>query len=109
MESRFIFHSGDECFRVPRQPEEGRRWFKQAIYDQQLLIAIYDQMISLNDTSIAAYVCFLAHQVTEKALKAGMYAFCGLDERDHVLTRHAYALQTEKKNNGNLISCFSCF
>ena len=38
----------------------------------------------------------MAHQVAEKALKAGMYAFCGLDERNHVLTRHAYALQTEK-------------
>ena len=37
-----FFTAGDESSRVPRQPEEGRRWFKQAIYDQQLLIVIYD-------------------------------------------------------------------
>ena len=94
-----FFTAGDETFRVPRQPEEGRRWLKQATYDDKLLIMIYDQMLSVNDTSVAAHVCFLAHQVAEKALKAGMYAFCGLEEKDlsnHVLTRHAYALQTEK-------------
>ena len=94
-----FFTAGDESFRVPRQPEEGQRWLQQATYDQKLLIMINDQMISLNDTSIAAHVCFLAHQVAEKALKAGMYTFCGLEEKDlstHLLTRHAYALQTER-------------
>ena len=42
------------------------------------------------------HVCFMAHQVVEKALKGGVYALCGLDGRglvDHNLTRHAYALQ----------------
>ena len=94
-----FFTAGDESFRVPRNQEEGKRWIEQATYDHKLLMIIYDQMISLNDTSIAAHVCFLAHQVAEKALKAGMYAFCGLEETDlsnHVLTRHAYALQTEE-------------
>ena len=41
-------------------------------------------------------MCFLAHQVAEKALKGGVYALCGMDGRsliDHNLTRHAYALQ----------------
>ena len=40
-----FFTAGDERFGVLGQPEEGRRWFKQATYDQQLLIVIYDQMI----------------------------------------------------------------
>jgi sacsin len=107
-----FFTAGDESFRVPRNEDEGKRWIEQATYDQKLLVMNYDQMISLNDTSIAAHVCFLAHQVAEKALKAGMYAFCGLEETDlsnHVLTRHAYALQTEKPTETmNLAHHASC-
>ena len=107
-----FFTAGDESFRVPRQPVEGQRWIRQATYDHKLLMILYDQMISLNDTSIAAHVCFLAHQVAEKALKAGMYTFCGLEETDlsnHVLTRHAYALQTEKPTETlNLAHHASC-
>lgn len=60
---------------------------------------VYDQMIALNDSTVAGHVCFLAHQLAEKALKAGKYAICGLEERslkDHELYRHACALQTEK-------------
>ena len=104
-----FFTAGDENFRVPRKPEEGQRWIEQAAYDHKLLITIYDQM---NDTSIAAHVCFLAHQVAEKSLKAGMYSFCGLEEADllnHALTRHAYALQTEKpEETRNLAHHASC-
>ena len=39
----------------------------------------------------------MAHQVSEKALKGGVYALCGMDGSglmDHNLTRHAYALET---------------
>ena len=90
----------DNDFRVPRQPEEGQRWICQARYDHKLLIMVYDQMISLNDDWIAGHVCFLAHQLAEKSLKAAMYAFCGLEANDlnnhDALTRHARALQTEK-------------
>ena len=93
------FTAGDKDFRVPRQPEEGRRWLRQAAVDKKALIVFYDQMISLNDATLAGHVCFLAHQLAEKTLKAGMYAICGLDSRslnDHALNRHACALQTEK-------------
>ena len=93
------FTAGDESFRVPRQPEEGRRWLRQATVECKVLNVLCDQMTSLGDDEIAGHVCFMAHQVAEKVLKAGMYAVCGLDDRglkDHALTRHAYALQTEK-------------
>ena len=93
------FTAGDDNFRVPRQPEEGERWFRQATVDERALILFYNQMTSLDDDSIAGHVCFMAHQLAEKSLKAGMYAICGLDDKDlknHVLSRHAYALQTEK-------------
>ena len=106
-----FFTAGDESFRVPRNQEEGKRWIEQATYDHKLLMIIYDQMISLDDTSIAAHVCFLAHQVAEKALKAGMYAFCGLEEKDlsnHVLTRHAYALQTEEPTETMNLAHHAC-
>ena len=93
------FTAGDHTFRVPRQPEEGTRWFRQATVDHKALSLFYDMMISQNDSSIAAHICFLAHQLAEKSLKAGMYAYCGLEEKYlkvHELKRHACALQTEK-------------
>ena len=101
------FSAGDESFRVPRQPDEGRRWLRQATVDRKVLNLLCDQMMSLDDDEIAGHICFMAHQVAEKALKAGMYAVCGLDDsglRDHVLTRHAYALQTEKPRETLLLA-----
>ena len=101
------FSAGDESFRVPRQPDEGHRWLRQATVDRKVLNLLCDQMMSLDDDEIAGHICFMAHQVAEKALKAGMYAVCGLDDsglRDHVLTRHAYALQTEKPRETLLLA-----
>ena len=101
------FSAGDENFRVPRQPDEGRRWLRQATVDRRVLNLLCDQVTSLGDDEIAGHVCFMAHQVAEKALKAGMYAVCGLDDsglRDHVLTRHAYALQTERLHETHLLA-----
>ena len=101
------FTAGDDNFRVPRQPEEGRRWLRQATVDRKVLNLLCDQMSSHGDDEIAGHVCFMAHQVAEKVLKAGMYAVCGLDDsglRDHVLTRHAYALQTEKPLETSLLA-----
>ena len=91
------FTVGDESFRVPTQPEEGCRWLQQESVERKVLNVLCDQMSSLGDDEIAGHVCFMAHQVAEKVLKAGMYAVCGLDDKglkDHALTRHAYALQT---------------
>ena len=85
------FTAGDERFRVPRQPEEGCRWLQQESVERKVLNVLCDQMSSLGDDEIAGHVCFMAHQVAEKVLKAGMYAV-----KDHALTCHAYALQTEK-------------
>ena len=93
------FNAGDDNFRVPRQPQEGCRWMLQAAVDHEVMLMLYQQMESSNNDKIAGHVCFMAHQVAEKSLKAGMYAICGLDEKDlkdHALTRHAYALHTER-------------
>ena len=104
------FSAGDENFRVPRQPDEGRRWFRQATIDCKVLKLLCDQMTIFGDDEIAGHVCFMAHQVAEKALKAGMYAVCGLDDsglKDHVLTRHAYALQTENPHHTALLASYT--
>ena len=93
------FSAGDDNFRVPRQPQEGHRWMLQANTDHEVMMVLYKQMEISGNNKIAGHVCFLSHQVAEKSLKAGMYAICGLDEKglkDHALTRHAYALQTER-------------
>ncbi len=41
-------------------------------------------------------MCFLSHEVVEKALKGGLYALCGLDARKiygHQLSNNAHALR----------------
>ena len=63
-------------------------------------------MVLLNRTSttqeISGSVCFMAHEVAEKALKGGMYVKCGLGEKSlksHNLTPLAYALQAEEPSS----------
>ena len=79
---------------IQPRPEEGRRWVEQAKTDFNVLCSIYDMA---SDTNGYGYVCFMAHQVAEKALKGGIYVFCGMDDRglvDHNLGRHAHTLVT---------------
>ena len=101
-------HSGPTHTRFPfdedlgPQPDqqEGERWVKQAEVDFGAL------MILLNRTptsqNVSASVCFVAHEVAEKALKGGMYAKCGLGEtglKSHNLTPMAYALQAKEPSS----------
>ncbi len=44
-------------------------------------------------------ICFMAHQVAEKALKGGKYFVCGLDQASLTnpnISTHAYGLQSER-------------
>ena len=77
--------------------EEGRRWVKQAEINFRSLVVLHSS--SQNDPKLCADVCFMAHQVAEKALKGGKYYVCGLGEKalkSHNLTTHAYGLQLER-------------
>ena len=79
-----------------KDPDEGRRWMKQAEAEFKVLNLVHSQ---LSICSGYSYVCFMAHQVVEKALKGGVYALCGTDGRsltDHNLSRLAYALKAVK-------------
>ena len=71
---------------------------RQAEVDYSVLCDIHS---TARTTNRYGHVCFLAHQVAEKALKGGVYALCGMDGRgliDHNLIRHAYALQAVKSS-----------
>ena len=90
----------DEDFGPQPDQQEGERWVKQAEVDFGAL------MILLNRTptsqNVSASVCFMAHEVAEKALKGGMYAKCGLGEtglKSHNLTPMAYALQAKEPSS----------
>ena len=75
-----------------KNPLEGRRWIRQSQTDMCVLESCLTQAHSTNGY---AHVCFLAHEVAEKALKGGMYTLCGLDNRrmeSHQLLNNAHAL-----------------
>ena len=77
-------------------PKEGKRWVQQAEVDYKVLIAINNKARTISGYG---HVCFMAHQVAEKALKGAVYAVCGTDGRiliDHNLLRRANALHTAK-------------
>ena len=91
-----------------RNPTEGRRWVRQAEMDARVLCACLSQA---KDTDGYAHVCFLGHQVAEKALKGGMYALCGLDVRkleSHQLSDNAHALRTVEPQAAQHLPDHSC-
>ena len=72
-------------------------WIRQAEADLKTLQLLQDH--TNHHPQVCAHVCFLAHEIAEKALKAGMYAVCGLHPeslRYHDLDSHAGALQQER-------------
>ena len=72
--------------------EEAKRWLRQAESDLKA-------MTCLMHLSLPCQVLFLAHEASEKALKAGMYALVGLNPsslKTHDLVCHAYAISSEK-------------
>ena len=71
-----------------------RVWLLQAEVDMEVLKTI---LMRVNASpNHAGHVCFLAHEVAEKALKAGKYATCGLHSgslQHHGLVGHARAME----------------
>ena len=72
---------------------EAKRWIKQAEYDYATLSTL--NISSQHDEKTCAATCFMSHEVAEKALKAGMYAKCGMGNatlKSHNLVSPARAL-----------------
>ena len=79
-----------------KNPEEGERWVKQAEAEFAVLSCLHSQAAACSGYF---YVCFMAHQVVERALKGAVCALCGMDGRnlddvsDSNLGRNARALE----------------
>ena len=78
-----------------REVEKSKLWSMQATADFMALEALY----STGNELLSSHVCFMAHEVAEKALKAGMYATCGLHSRylsNHDIHTLACSLRGER-------------
>ena len=83
-------------FQIKGNRVEGKRWLRQAVVDEKVLRIMFAALSS--EPEIACAVCFQAHQVAEKSLKAGKFYVCGLSEnalKTSKLVTHAYGLQHE--------------
>ena len=90
----------DEDLGPQPDQQEGERWVKQAEVDFGTLIILLNR--TSTSQNVSGSVCFMAHEVAEKALKGGMYAKCGLGEKSlksHNLTPLAYALQAKEPSS----------
>ncbi len=88
------FDRGD--FQIKGNQVEANRWLRQALVDVKLLDILFKALLSEPD--IACGVCFQAHQVAEKSLKAGKIYVFGLSEKAVKTTKlvtHAYGLQSK--------------
>ena len=87
---------GGGGFTPPTNEPEGQRWVRQAEIDHKALETLMKK--ARTNSELSCHVCFMAHEVAEKALKGGMYATCGLGEvslKSHKLEPLACALEAE--------------
>ena len=80
-------------------PDEAKRWIRQAKSDHKAMI-ILKQAITSQDPPICQ-IMFLAHEVAEKALKAAMYKLIGLGDsslKSHEIASLANALASHHEN-----------
>ena len=87
---------GGGAFTPPKQEAEGKRWIRQAEIDFKALDTLLKNAKANNNLS--GNVCFMAHEVAEKALKGAMYATYGLRDaslKSHKLEPLALALETK--------------
>ena len=74
-----------------KNPDEAKRWMKQAEHDYAALCALKNA--TKCDEKVSAATCFMSHEVAERCLKAGMYAISGqVNLLGHDLVVPAYEL-----------------
>ena len=82
---------------------EGQRWVQQAEYDLMAVEALYEKAVAVNN-KLCSHVCFMAHEVAEKALKGGVYAICGLGTvslKTHTIRRLSCIIRGERNELGS--------
>ena len=97
--SSFNFGRSEDFFSFQTQVNEpeAKRWIRQAKSDLKAM----GDLLSTSHSEVSSQVIFMAHQVMEKALKAGMYALHGLNTiylTKHHLVVHAQALSSHKNS-----------
>jgi len=98
--------SSPEGISVSPDPSKAEVWKEQARHDLSAMKIMHDEA-SLNNIHLSAHVCYLAHQLAEKSLKAGMYAKNGLHPnslKHHDLLVHASALEQVDSNASGLMA-----
>ena len=96
---------GGGGFTPPKQEAEGRRWIRQAEVDFKALETLMKKAKTINN--ISSNVCFMAHEVAEKALKGAMYATHGLRDaslKSHKLKPLAQALESHTLKARGLVA-----
>ena len=89
----FYFDGVMNSVSVAPDPNTAKVWMKQAEHDLNALAILAREINTHRD--VCAHTCFMAHQVAEKALKAGMYQVIGLHSsalKHHFLVGHANAV-----------------
>ena len=95
-------------FTPPKNESEAKRWVKQAEADYAVLKVLLDEAQA--NIQLPCHVCFVAHEVAEKALKGAMYATCGLREqsrRSHNVTPLARAIEQVEPEKARGISALA--
>jgi sacsin len=96
---KFFF---DEVYTPPRREREAQQWVRQALVDEKALKTLLQE--ARIDATLSCHVCFLAHEVAEKALKGAMYATCGLRvelRENHNIIPLAHAIEQVKPEIAN--------
>ena len=91
----------DDCNPPSKNPDEAKVWVQQAEIDFKALEKLLEGAQS--DLQLASHVCFMAHEVAEKALKGGMYAVCGL-RAEHLVVHDICLLARTLKSEKNEIA-----
>ena len=84
-EKEISFNEMDITLREPQQfmpqknEDEAKRWVRQAIADHYALQVLLKE--AETNLCLLCHVCFMAHEVAEKALKGAMLATCGLQNK----------------------------
>ena len=95
--------ASDWTHSVDSEPDKAKVWFEQAQYDQQTMKIIL-KAVSCEVSpkpKLSAQVCFLACQVAEKSIIAGMYQVWGLQSerlKNHKFVGYAGALEQKRRS-----------
>ena len=96
----------NQQFTPPKNEDEAKRWVRQAVADHKALQVLLQE--AQHDAHLLCHVCFMAHEVAEKALKGAMLATCGLQNKqrsNHNIVPLACAVeQTEPEKARGLLT-----